>query len=69
MNEHLDGIIKKVSRKVSALSNVFCFMDLRYHATFKVRKFESLFNKSNTCLPKTYTCIGLQAEQLFSVSI
>ena len=27
-NEHLDGIIKKASRKVSALSRIFPFMDL-----------------------------------------
>ena len=42
---------------------------LRYYATFKVRKFESLFYKINTCLQKTTTCIGLQAEQIFSVNI
>ena len=36
--------------------------DLRYYATFKVRKVESLFYKINTCLQKTTTCIGLQAE-------
>ena len=39
-----------------------------YPATFKVRKFESLFYKINTCLQKTTTCIGLQAEQIFSVN-
>ena len=27
---------------------------LRYYATFKVRKFESLFYKTNTCLKKNY---------------
>ena len=42
---------------------------LRYYATFKVRKFETLFYKINTCLQKTTTCIGLQAEQMFSVNI
>ena len=42
---------------------------LRYYATFKVRKFESLFDKINTCLQKTTTCIGLQADQIFSVNI
>ena len=36
-----------------------------YYATFKVRKFELLFHKINTCLQKTATCIGLQAEQIF----
>ena len=43
--------------------------DLSYYATFKVRKFESLFYKINTCLQKTTTCIGLQAEQIFPVNI
>ena len=42
---------------------------LRYYATFKVRKFESLLYKINTCLQKTITCIGLQAQQIFSVNI
>ena len=42
---------------------------LRYHATFKVRKCESLFYKINSFLQKTTTCIGLQAEQIFSVNI
>ena len=40
---------------------------LRYYAVFKVRKFESLFYKINTCL--TTTCIGLQVEQRLSVNI
>ena len=34
-------------------------LKLRYYATFKVRKFESLFYKMNTFLQKTTTCIGL----------
>ena len=42
---------------------------LRYHATFKVRKFELLFYKINTCLQKTTTCIRLRAGQIFSVNI
>ena len=42
---------------------------LRYYATFKVRKFESLFYKINTFLQKTTTCIGLQVEQIFPVNI
>ena len=42
---------------------------LRYYATFIVRKFEWLFYKVNTFLQKTTTCIGLQAEQIFSVNI
>ena len=42
---------------------------LRYYATFKVRKCESLLSKINTFLQKTTTCTGLQAGQIFSVSI
>ena len=42
---------------------------LRYYATFKVRKFESLFYKINTFLRKTTTCIGLQAEQILYVNV
>ena len=44
------------------------FRVLRYYATFKVRKFELQFYKINTCLQKTTTCIGLQAEPIFSVN-
>ena len=43
--------------------------NLSYYAAFKVRKFESLFYKINTCLQKTTTCIWLQVEQIFSVNI
>ena len=45
---------------------------LRYYATFKVRKFESLFYKihiSKTRLQKTTTCLGLRVEQIFSLNI
>ena len=42
---------------------------LRYYATFKKRKFESLFYKINTCLRKNTTCSGLRAKQIFSVTI
>ena len=42
---------------------------LRFYITFKVRKFESLFYKINTCLQKATTCIGLRAEQIFSFNI
>ena len=38
-----------------------------YLVTFKVRKFDSLFYKLNACLQRTTTCIGLQAEQIFSI--
>ena len=42
---------------------------LRYYATFKVRKFESLFYKINTCMQKTIACIRLQTEQIFSLNV
>ena len=44
-------------------------MRLRYHPTFKVRKFVSLFYKLNTCSQKTTTYVGLQAEPIFSVTL
>ena len=43
--------------------------ELRYYTTFKVRKLELLFYKTNTCLQKATTCIGLQAEQIFTVNM
>ena len=42
---------------------------LGYYATFKVRKFESLFYKISTFLQKTTNRIGLPAEQIFFVNI
>ena len=42
---------------------------LRYYATFKVRKFEPLFDKINIFLQKATTCTGLQSEQILSVNI
>ena len=48
---------------------VFIKVSLRYYATFKVRKFESLFYKINTILRKTTNYIGLQANQIFSVNV
>ena len=33
----------------------------------KITLLESLFYKTNICLQKTATCIGLQAEQVWSV--
>ena len=42
---------------------------LRYYATFKVRKFESLFYKVNIFLQTITTCIGLEAEQILSINI
>ena len=43
------------------------YITLRYYAT--VRKLLSLFYKFNTFLQKTTICIGLQAQQIFSVNI
>ena len=37
--------------------------------TSKLRKFEPFFYKINTYLQKATTCIGLQAEEIFSVNI
>ena len=47
----------------------FSSLLLRYYATFKVRKFESLFYKINACLRKTATSFGFQVEQIFSVNL
>ena len=41
----------------------------RYYATFKVRKFVSIFYKINTFLPKTTTPVALEAEEIISVNI
>ena len=51
------------------MNKIKSFAKLSYYATFKVRKSESLFYKINTCLQKTTTCIGLRADQVFSVNI
>ena len=40
-----------------------------YYATFKVKKIQPLLYKIDTCLQKTNTCTGLQAEKIFSVNI
>ena len=44
----------------------YLFLFLRYYTTFKVRTFESLFYKIQTCLQKATTCTGLRPEQIFS---
>ena len=54
------------SLKSACISSV---MLLRYYATFKVTKFVSLFYKLNTCLQKTTTYVGLQAEPIFPVTL
>ena len=60
-------ILPNISRRKSNQTKKFG--QLRYYATFNVRKFESLLYKINTSLQKTTTCIGLWAEQMFSVNI
>ena len=75
-----DSMIKKDSRLKTLLiiQTIFifhhklcCRMDkkfrnTRYYTTFKVRKFESLFYKINTCLQKNYHlhCISGRANIL-----
>ena len=56
----------RLSNKTKTLS-LLATRKLRYYASFKVRKFESLFYKINTYLQKTTPCIRLRAEQIFSV--
>ena len=46
-----------------------CVEVFRSEGIMLLSKFESLFYKINTCLQKATTCIGLQAEQIFSVTI
>ena len=55
--------------RLKTLKRTLLLDTLRFYATFKVSKFESFFCKVNTCSRKTMTCIGLQAEQIFSVNI
>ena len=62
--------------RIQADDSIMCghfhgrFIDFiwRYYATFKVRKFESLY-EINTCLQKTTSCNGLRTEQTFTVNI
>ena len=42
---------------------------LKYYATYKVKKFEPLFYKIDKRLQKATICIGLQAEEIFSVKL
>ena len=58
-----------LKRLIYLVQFVYKNIALRYYATFKVRKFESLFCKINTFLQKTTSSIGLQAEQIFSVNM
>ena len=55
--------------RLKTLKRTLLLDTLIFYATFKVNKFESFFCKINTCSRKTMTCIGLQAEQIFSVNI
>ena len=70
-SEHLKLLKNSISYKQDLRIKRICSsqQEFRYYATFKVRKFESLSYKINTCLQKTITCIGLQAEEIFSVNI
>ena len=54
--------------RLKTLKRTLLLDTLRFYTTFKVSKFESFFCKINTCSRKTMTCIGLQAEQIFSVN-
>ena len=54
-------LVTKIDNNAKKLL-IFPRSDLRYYATFKVRKSESLFYIIDTCLQKTTTCIALQAE-------
>ena len=49
--------------RTTAQCNFRFLIPLKYSATFRVRKFESLFHEINRCLQKTTTYIGLLAEQ------
>ena len=66
----LDRRLRKLNQtlRLKTLKRTLLLDTLRFYATFKVSKFESFFCKINTCSRKTMTCIGLQAEQIFSVN-
>ena len=51
-NEHLDGIIKNISRKVSALSRIFIFMAL----TKRRFLMNSFFNSQFSYCPLIWMC-------------
>ena len=53
-NEHLDGIIKKASRKVSSLSRIFHFMNL----TKRHFLMNSLFTLQFSYCPLIWVCPG-----------
>ena len=55
-------ILMKISGQLHLLANNW--IKVLQYATFKVRKFASLFYKINTCLQRNSTCIGLQADQM-----
>ena len=64
-----DVIVVDIVLVFDIVDLVLVFLLLRYYATIEVRKSESPFYKINTCLQKTTTCMGLQAEEKFSVNI
>ena len=65
-NIPLRDILKSKELKIKTMFMYFC---LRFYATFKLKKFEPLLFKINTCLQKSTTCIALLSEQIFSVNI
>ena len=65
-------LVSYVSFVYFSLSGLWSFnltKPLRYYATFKVRKLESLFYKTNAILQKTATSTRLHAEQMFCVNL
>ena len=67
--KYFNGATILTSFVLSAAGFFSVFFNLRYYATFRVRRFYSLLYKINSFFQKTSTCIGLRVEQIFSVSI
>ena len=67
LERRLRTLIRTLGLKT--LKRTILLETLKYYATFKIRRFESFFYKMNIVLQKTITCIGLQAQQIFSVNI
>ena len=67
--KYFNGATILTSFVLSAAGFFSVIFNLRYYATFRVRRFYSLLYKINSFFQKASTCIGLRAEQIFSVSI
>ena len=67
LRKRLRTLIRTLGLKT--LKRTILLETLKYYATFKIRRFESFFYKMNIVLQKTISCIGLQAQQIFSVNI